>query len=89
MMQRYETLLPDCTARKKGTIVSFYIDHFYYRTESTQVICAELARQRKQTKRGNQIKENNNNDGNNNSNNNNNTGTDHAHRNVSLTIISQ
>ena len=29
MMQSNETLLPDFTARNKGTFVSFYIDHFY------------------------------------------------------------
>jgi hypothetical protein len=33
-----ETLLPDWTARKKGTFVSFYIDHFLpYRTESVSM----------------------------------------------------
>jgi hypothetical protein len=29
MMESNETLLPDFTARKKGTFVPFYIDHFY------------------------------------------------------------
>jgi hypothetical protein len=41
MMESSETLLPNFTARKKGTFVSLTLTTFTYRIESTQVICAE------------------------------------------------